>query len=140
MDALLTDFSLINRHIRLEGPTALLRTLTKDQLLRKVATTNLLLTDVLIKVRVLDRMPDLAWKYAHYGRIWEFVKNDLELDTRFEALKEKTGLVQEDIKFLLEVLNMEKSHRLEWIIIWLIAVEIGLSLWRDGIALFAGGH
>lgn len=40
----------------------------------------------------------------------------------------KVGLVQDDIKFLLDVMAQEKSERLEKIIIALISVEIMIGL------------
>lgn len=51
--------------------------MTKRELLRKIAQTNLLLTDVLLKIKVLDRMPDLACTclaiYDCYALIGAFV-------------------------------------------------------------------
>lgn len=37
-------------------------------------------------------------------------------------------VVQHNNKFFLDVLHNQKSDKLEWIIIWLIACEIGLGL------------
>ena len=38
-------------------------------------------------------------------------------------------LIQDNARFFLEVLSHKKSTRLEWLIIVLIAGELGLSIW-----------
>lgn len=75
---------------------------------------------------------DIAWKHAKYGNIWEFLRSELEMENRFETLDMKLNLVQDNLKYFLEILQNRKSDTLEWIIIILIGVEIALSVYELG--------
>lgn len=37
---------------------------------------------------------DAAWKNANYAQIWEFLRDDFELDERFESLDFKLNIIQ----------------------------------------------
>ena len=56
------------------------------------------------------------------------MRKDFELDYRFKDLSLKLDLVKDNCKFFLEILQNKKSTKLEWIIIILIAAEIGIGL------------
>ena len=79
--------------------------------------------------RCAHRRYDIAWKHVQYGRIWEFLRTELEMDPRFKILDMKLNLIQDNLKYFLEILQARKSDALEWTIIVLIAVEICLSLY-----------
>jgi uncharacterized Rmd1/YagE family protein len=82
-------------------------------------------------VQVHERY-DIAWKDVRYGRVWEFLRAELEMEPRFETLDMKLNLIQDNLKYFLEILQARKSDFLEWTIIVLIAVEICLSLYELG--------
>lgn len=56
------------------------------------------------------------------------LRKDFELDYRFKDLSLKLDVVKDNCKFFLEILQNKKSTKLEWIIIILIAAEIGIGL------------
>lgn len=105
--------------------------LNKQVLLQLVAENNIVMTDIISKLGVHERY-DIAWKFAKYGSIWDFLRTELEIETRFETLDMKLNLVQDNLKYFLEILQNKKSDTLEWIIIVLIAMEIVLSLYQIG--------
>lgn len=37
---------------------------------------------------------DAAWKHAHYAKIWEYLRDDFEMDERFESLDFKLNIIQ----------------------------------------------
>ena len=37
---------------------------------------------------------DTAWKDANYAQIWEYLRDDFELDERFESLDFKLNIIQ----------------------------------------------
>lgn len=53
---------------------------------------------------------------------------DFEIDSRYKDLSLKLDLVQENGKFIVQILQNEKSTRMEQIIIFLIAFEVFLGL------------
>lgn len=111
--------------------SANIRKLNKQVLLQLVAENNIVMTDIISKLGVHERY-DIAWKFAKYGSIWDFLRTELEIETRFETLDMKLNLIQDNLKYFLEILQNKKSDTLEWIIIVLIAMEIVLSLYQIG--------
>ena len=109
--------------------TASISKLNKQVLLQLVAENNIVMTEIISKLGVHERY-DIAWKYAKYGKIWDFLRTELEIETRFETLDMKLNLLQDNLKYFLEILQNRKSDALEWIIIVLIAMEIILSLYQ----------
>ncbi|KAL4448324.1 hypothetical protein ABPG75_005543 [Micractinium tetrahymenae] len=97
-------------------------------LLQLVAENNIVMTDIINKLGVHERF-DIAWKHVSYGKIWDFLRSELEMDGRFKTLESKLNLIQDNLKYFLEILQNRKSDTLEWIIIVLIAMEICLSLY-----------
>ena len=51
------------------------------------------------------------------------------LQARFDTIEDKLKLVQENLKYFLELMQHKKSDTLEWTIIILIAAEIFVSLY-----------
>ncbi|GAB4817342.1 hypothetical protein N2152v2_004388 [Parachlorella kessleri] len=102
--------------------------INKQVLLQMVAENNIVMTDIINKLGVHERY-DIAWKHVQYGRIWEFLRSELEMDARFKTLDMKLNLIQDNLKYFLEILQNRKSDFLEWFIIVLIGAEICLSLY-----------
>ena len=101
----------------------------KQVLLRLVAENNIVMTEIISKLGVHERY-DIAWKYVQYGRIWEFLRSELEMEPRFKTLDMKLNLIQDNLKYFLEILQYRKSDTLEITIVLLIAIEIILSLYE----------
>jgi hypothetical protein len=91
-------------------------------LFKTIAWKHILITDVLTKLRLLDRS-DTAWNNGRYGAVWYGMRSEFDFDERFEALEFKLKLIEQNAKFFVEVLQSQKSSTLEWIIVVLIFVE-----------------
>lgn len=94
----------------------------KDFLFKTVAQNNMIFVDMISKIRIKDRS-DTAWKLTKYEPIHYKLKEEFEIDDRFEQIEFKLNLIQQNAKFFLEILQSQKSNSLEWIIVVLIAVE-----------------
>lgn len=125
VDALVTIFSDLNQKMEKTGTF----TMKRSALFRVVATANTTLADVILRLGLLERS-DAAWKDANYAALWEFLREEYELDERFESFDFKLEIIQHNVRFFLEVLQNRKSDTLEWIIILLIAGEICVSLYE----------
>lgn len=53
---------------------------------------------------------DIAWKYVQYGRIWDYLRSELEMDARFKTLDMKLNLVQDNLKYFLEIFQDRKAR------------------------------
>jgi len=84
-------------------------------------------SDIILNFDLLD-IPEFFWEHPEYQHIYSMAANYLEIRQRTDVLSKKLETIHE----LLEVLADEQKHQhssaLEWIIIWLIAVEIIMSL------------
>jgi uncharacterized Rmd1/YagE family protein len=84
-------------------------------------------SDIILNYDLLDT-PEFFWEHPEYQGIYSMAANYLEIRQRTDVLSKKLETIHE----LLEMLADEQKHLhssvLEWIIIWLIAVEIGMSL------------
>lgn len=84
-------------------------------------------SDIILNYDLLDT-PEFFWEHPEYQGIYSMAANYLEIRQRTDVLSKKLETIHE----LLEMLADEQKHLhssvLEWIIIWLIAVEIGMSI------------
>ncbi|KDD75943.1 hypothetical protein H632_c425p1 [Helicosporidium sp. ATCC 50920] len=124
VEAALTRFCEMSREL---AGGAKMAGLEQGELLRLVASNNIALADIISKLGVHERF-DVAWKTPEYGRVWEFLRGELELEGRFKTLDMKLNFVQDNLKYFLEIIQNRKNNTLEWIIIFLIGAEIGLTL------------
>lgn len=84
-------------------------------------------SDIILNYDLLDT-PDFFWEYPEYESLYGVIAKYLEIAPRTEVLSKKLETIHE----LFEMLADEQKHRhssiLEWIIIWLIAIEIAMTL------------
>ena len=129
VDRMLESFQEMN--LRIENMTGRganpLRNIDKQGLYKLVASNNTVITNVLSHLGIFEGT-DAAWDNADYHYTWEVLRNDFELDYRFKDLSLKLDIVKDNSRFFLGMLQGEKSERLEWIIIVLIAAEIAIGL------------
>ena len=84
-----------------------------------------------------DSLPDLFWDSPHelgLENYYDAVGRVLDIGSRIKALNEKMDYASEIASVLRERLSEKHSHLLEWIIIWLILIEVAygsLHLWRE---------
>ena len=119
VDDLLARFGRINAAVAKSGQ---LTSADKEFLFRSVAQNNLILIDMISKIRLKDRS-DTAWNLTRYESIHYGLKEEFEIDGRFENVEFKLNLIQQNAKFFIEVLQTQKSNSLEWIIVVLILTE-----------------
>jgi len=91
--------------------------------------------DVNLHTEILDT-PDFFWKEEKFEEDYKLVMRYLEMSARTEVLNKRLDMLRE----LLDVLQqqMENSHavKLEWIVIWLIIIEVVLQIMVIGIDSF----
>jgi len=93
------------------------------QVFLQKAAVNLLST-------VLDT-PEFFWSapdslQALYKRVCDY----LEMDDRVELLNKRFGVLQEMLDMLRDQTNNAHASRLEWIVIWLIVVEVVIGIFE----------
>lgn len=74
--------------------------------------------------------PDLLWDHPERERLYARLDQEYEIRERRLALERKLGLINETAETLLELIQAQRSLRVEWYIVILIVVEIVLTLYE----------
>jgi len=119
VDELLRSFASINTRVTQTGSIG---SLERDALFKLVAQNNSLSIDMVSKFGLKDRS-DTAWNLSQYDAVYQGMKEEFEIDYRFDDVEFKLDIIQQNAKFFLEILHNQKSNSLEWIIIGLISLE-----------------
>lgn len=90
----------------------------------------LLKSHVNLDYALLDK-PEFFWEYPEYDSYYNKMAIYLELDQRTYILNKRMNIIDEILGILADELNHRHSSRLEWIIIWLIAIEIVIFFVHD---------
>ncbi|TFJ81273.1 hypothetical protein NSK_007234 [Nannochloropsis salina CCMP1776] len=121
-DRMLEDFRVLNNSVEGSG---VFTEMDKKDLFKLVALNNKILTDAMSSGLLEQSKP--AWNFNRLDALWNDLRDEFSIGERFGKVEHKISHVQSNTKFFLEVLNHQKSNKLEWIIIVLIAAEIVLS-------------
>lgn len=84
---------------------------------------SLLRHDMLLDLRLMDK-PNILWDNEEYELLYSRLAEALELSDRFEVVSYKLNTLKEDIGMMMDLYHHKHSSFLEWIIIWLIMVEV----------------
>ena len=84
-------------------------------------------TEVNLFSSILDT-PDFLWEDDEQTPAYESLRSYLEVNARVEILNTRLNVIKELLSILTSQVGDRQSTRLEWIIIWLIAIEIVLGV------------
>jgi uncharacterized Rmd1/YagE family protein len=76
----------------------------------------------------IGEKPDVLWDHPGLERLYARLEDEYELAERGRAIERKLALISETVDTLLDLVQNQRSVRLEWYIIGLIGLEILLSL------------
>jgi uncharacterized Rmd1/YagE family protein len=124
VDELLATFASINSTVNRTGNFTAME---KETLFKVVAQNNSLFIDIIAKLGIKDRS-ETAWNMSQYERLYDGMRNEFEIESRFDRIEYKLNLIQQNAKFFLDILQNQKSDLLEWIIIVLISFECVLMI------------
>ncbi|KAJ5360999.1 hypothetical protein N7541_001843 [Penicillium brevicompactum] len=110
---------------------------TRDFILRKTGQLLSVRAQLNLYSELTDSLPDIFWDSRHELGLegyYEQAGRALDVGIRIKLLNEKMDYAQEIASVLRERLSETHGLRLEWIIILLIAVEVGfevMRLWKE---------
>ncbi len=76
----------------------------------------------------LDEKPDVLWDHPELERFWAKLVDEYDLPQRARAIDRKLVVIRETADTLVDLISTRTSHKLEWYIIFLISLEIALTL------------
>jgi len=90
---------------------------------------------LLVEHRVSGRVaagekPDLLWDRPDLERLYARLEAEYELDDRTEVLNRKLGLIGQTARLMTDLIDTERSLRLEAAIVVLIVAELALTLFQ----------
>lgn len=104
--------------------------LSRREIRRKMGALFIERNSIAMHVNVLDT-PELFWDYPELEPLYKMMANDLELEKRGHVLNQRLTMIQGLFEMLGTELNHQHSNRLEWTIIWLIVIEVVITLMSD---------
>lgn len=81
------------------------------------------------RAEVADK-PDLLWDRPELEGLYLQLEDEFELRERHLALERKLQVISNTAETLLDLLQTQRSLRVEWYIVLLIVIEIGLTLYQ----------
>lgn len=98
---------------------------------------NALLSEHTMVGRVeVSEKPEIIWENPELEKLYVRLEDEFELRERHLALERKLGLISRTAETLLELMQNQRSLRVEWYIVILIVAEILLTLYE----LFLKSH
>ena len=76
----------------------------------------------------VEEKPDVLWDHPELERLYSRLEDEYELAERSRAMERKLALIGKTVDTLLDLVQNQRSVRLEWYIIGLIALELLLSI------------
>lgn len=125
----------------LETQIAMTKTIIEDLSLGKKLKVNgtqvlrsigrlLLLRGKLNLYSELIEIPDLYWSEPNLEKIFKDISRNLDINPRISILNRKLDYATDESRLVLLTLNEEKGVRLEWIIIYLILIEVCIEVFH----------
>jgi uncharacterized Rmd1/YagE family protein len=97
--------------------------LTRREIARMRGKLFLVRSDISLNFELLDT-PEFFWDFPEVEHVYLATSKYLDVASRIEVLNKKLVIIQELLNMLADERNHKHSARLEWIIIWLIFVEV----------------
>jgi uncharacterized Rmd1/YagE family protein len=82
--------------------------------------------------------PDVLWERPSLERLYARLEDEYELKERADVLTRKLTVISETAKAIADIIDTERSLRLEAIIVILILVEIGFTVYQ--LVRFGSAH
>lgn len=101
--------------------------LSKREIRKKMGELFIERSSVNLHTDILD-IPEFFWDHSEVEPLYTMIANHLDLETRIQVLNTRLDTVHDLFEMLGNELNHQHSSRLEWIIIWLIVIEVVISI------------
>lgn len=80
-----------------------------------------------LNTEILDT-PDMFWREDESTQVYKLAKTYFEIDSRASVLNTRLNMLKDLLRVLQQQHESAHSVKLEWIVIWLIVVSVGVEL------------
>jgi uncharacterized Rmd1/YagE family protein len=108
---------------------------------RRKAILQLIGNALLVQQRVAGRVaiaekPDVLWEKPELDRLYARLEDEYELKERLDTLERKLKAISETANALTDIIDTQRSLRLELAVVVLIVIEVAIGC----VQIFAGRH
>lgn len=118
-DRLLDQTKIYTSQLEQKGSVSLKR----KKLMKFIGAALNLKNEIAVHLYIFDT-PTMAWEDQTINKVDRLLKEDLEIQYRYNAIKEQLNIVKENLDHFKDVNLHQHSSTLEWIIIVLILFEV----------------
>jgi uncharacterized Rmd1/YagE family protein len=104
-------------------------TVSDDQLAKMSAKILGFKFNTISYIMLLDK-PDITWSNEGASELFAELSILFELEDRYEKIRHKSETLMDITEVFTSLAHAQRGSRLEWVIIILIAIEIGLSIFE----------
>jgi uncharacterized Rmd1/YagE family protein len=132
--ALIRDEREVNKVLELIEPFAIRLATTGRAPFNRRRMLRLIGQALLVHQRISGRVaveekPDILWDRSDLERLYARLEDEYELKERANALRHKLDIIQETTRALTDIIDTERSVRLEAMILLLIVVEVLIAIY-----------
>lgn len=109
--------------------------LSRKAIAKKIGKLFLDKASVNLYSEIIDE-PDFFWDHPETRAIYVDVLNCVDIQARVNVLNHRLSILGDVLEILNDQLNYQHSSALEWTIIWLIMIEVAVTLLKDVVHIF----
>ncbi|KAF7721938.1 hypothetical protein EC973_003926 [Apophysomyces ossiformis] len=113
--------------------------MSRKSITKKIGQLFIMRINVNLVSNILDT-PEIFWSEPALEPLYSAIRGYLEISQRVELLNQRVEVISDLLDMLKDHLNSSHGEQLEWIVIWLIAMEILVAVITTCLDAFSLSH
>ncbi|KAI8996908.1 hypothetical protein BDB01DRAFT_713926 [Pilobolus umbonatus] len=113
--------------------------MSRTAITKKIGQLFIMRINVNLVSNILDT-PEIFWSEPALEPLYSAIRGYLEISQRVELLNQRVEVISDLLEMLKDHLNSSHGEQLEWIVIWLIAMEIVVAVITTCLDAFNLSH
>ncbi|KAI9004304.1 hypothetical protein CLU79DRAFT_782867 [Phycomyces nitens] len=113
--------------------------MSRTAITKKIGQLFIMRINVNLVSNILDT-PEIFWSEPALEPLYSAIRSYLEISQRVELLNQRVEVISDLLEMLKDHLNSSHGEHLEWIVIWLIAMEILVAVITTSLDAFSLSH
>ncbi|KAI8338445.1 hypothetical protein BC941DRAFT_422935 [Chlamydoabsidia padenii] len=113
--------------------------MSRTAITKKIGQLFIMRINVNLVSNILDT-PEIFWSEPALEPLYSAIRSYLEISQRVELLNQRVEVISDLLDMLKDHLNSSHGEHLEWIVIWLIAMEIVVAVITTTVDAFSLSH
>ncbi|KAI8381120.1 uncharacterized protein BYT42DRAFT_565329 [Radiomyces spectabilis] len=113
--------------------------MSRTAITKRIGQLFIMRINVNLVSNILDT-PEIFWSEPALEPLYSAIRSYLEISQRVELLNQRVEVISDLLEMLKDHLNSSHGEQLEWIVIWLIAMEIVVAVITTSLDAFSLSH